>query len=234
MSVNPVVEVEALRFHYPGQRSHALALERFELAQGEHVLLEGASGSGKSTLLSLLAGVLLASSGSVRLLGEDWRGIAPAARDRRRAEHIGYVFQQFNLLGWMSAVDNVVLGCAFSNPRFERATEAGGSLEHAAREALDRMQLPASRWLAKGAALSVGEQQRVAAARALIGRPSLILADEPTSAMDETLRDTFIEALLDAATAAGCSLLVVSHDRALAERFARCERLNDRSAQGAG
>lgn len=229
MSEAPVVQVRSLRFSYPRQSSPVLEIDHFEVEAGERVLLEGESGRGKSTLLSLLAGVLLASSGSVRVLGVDWRDIAPAARDRRRADHLGYVFQQFNLLGWMTAIDNVMLGCAFSELRSGRAASESGSVERAAREALEAMQLPASRWQARGAELSVGEQQRVAAARALIGRPSLILADEPTSAMDERLRDTFIDALLDAVDKAGCSLLLVSHDRALAPRFARCERLNARS-----
>lgn len=233
MSEPLVIELEALRFGYAGQQSNAIELDRFEIAAGERVLLEGGSGSGKSTLLSLLAGVLLASSGSIRLLGCDWREIAPAARDRRRADHIGYVFQQFNLLGWMTAVDNVVLGCAFSESRTARALGDWGSLEEAAREALERMQLPASRWPARGAELSVGEQQRVAAARALIGRPALILADEPTSALDEPLRDAFIDALLAATDEAGCALLLVSHDRALEPCFARVVRLNARSGGSA-
>jgi putative ABC transport system ATP-binding protein len=233
MSGPPVIEVEALRFHYPREPANVLDLARFEIAAGERVLLAGGSGSGKSTLLSLLAGVLLASSGAVRLLGCDWREIAPAARDRRRTDHIGYVFQQFNLLGWMTAVDNVVLGCAFSESRTASAVGDWGSLEQAAREALETMQLPASRWQARGAELSVGEQQRVAAARALIGRPALILADEPTSALDEPLRDAFIEALLAATDGAGCALLLVSHDRALEPCFARCVRLNAHSAKAA-
>jgi len=233
MSGPPVIEVEALRFHYPRRAASVLELDRFEIAAGERILLAGGSGSGKSTLLSLLAGVLLASYGAVRLLGCDWREIAPATRDRRRADHIGYVFQQFNLLGWMTAIDNVVLGSAFSESRTARALGGWGSLERAAREALERMQLPASRWQTRGAELSVGEQQRVAAARALIGRPDLILADEPTSALDEPLRDAFIEALLAASDEAGCALLLVSHDRALEPCFARCVRLNTHSGGSA-
>jgi putative ABC transport system ATP-binding protein len=175
--------------------------------------------------------VLIASSGLVKLQDREWSSLNPTARDRHRADHIGYIFQQFNLLGWMNVIDNVILGCAFSPDRKARAIASAGGLERAAMNALEAMQLPASRWRSPGATLSVGEQQRVAAARALIGQPSVILADEPTSALDESLRDPFIGALIEAARQAGSALLLVSHDRALEGRFERRLRLG-RAAEG--
>jgi putative ABC transport system ATP-binding protein len=221
----PVLEVEALRFGYPDRPVTSLVAGRFSLAAGESVLLQGDSGSGKSTLLSLIAGVLLPSSGVVRVLGAEWQAMKAIARDRWRADHIGFVFQQFNLLAWLPALDNVELGCAFSSRRARRALESAGSLADAAAHWLDAMQLPRSRWHAPGGQLSIGEQQRVAAARALIGAPELVLADEPTSALDERLRDAFLDALLSACEKAGSALLVVSHDRALEARLPRIERL---------
>jgi len=221
----PVVEIEALRFGYRGRPGLDLVRPRFSLCAGESVLLQGESGSGKSTLLALIAGVLLPSSGMVRVLGAEWRAMGALARDRWRADHIGFVFQQFNLLGWLPAIDNVELGCAFSKRRTQRALASASSLAAAAAQWLDAMQLPRSRWHSPGAQLSIGEQQRVAAARALIGAPELVLADEPTSALDERLRDAFIEALLAACQHAGSALLIVSHDRALESRLPRVERL---------
>jgi putative ABC transport system ATP-binding protein len=221
----PVVDIEALRFGYRGRPDLNLVAERFSLSAGETVLLQGESGSGKSTLLSLIAGVLLPSSGVVRVLGADWRAMGALARDSWRADHIGFVFQQFNLLGWLPAIDNVELGCAFSTRRARRALASASSLAAAAAQWLEAMQLPRSRWHSPGAQLSIGEQQRVAAARALIGAPDLVLADEPTSALDERLRDAFLDALLAGCRQAGSALLIVSHDRALEARLPRVERL---------
>lgn len=216
---NPIAAVSGLRYSYPGRTDAALSLDRLEVRPGEALLLHGPSGCGKSTLLSLLAGILRAQAGAVRLLGVDWADIPAQGRDSRRADHIGYLFQQFNLLGWMSALDNVMLGCTFSRRRTAQARAHASDLRSAAASALELMQLPSARWSALGAHLSVGEQQRVAAARALIGSPELVLADEPTSALDETLRDRFIQNLLEASALTGSALLVVSHDRALAEHF---------------
>jgi putative ABC transport system ATP-binding protein len=227
----PVAAVSGLRYQYPGRKDAALSIERLDVRPSAATLLYGPSGCGKSTLLSLLAGILVAGSGTVQLLGIDWADIPARARDSRRADHIGYVFQQFNLLGWMSAIDNVMLGCTFSRRRATQAIAGHGDLRRAAAAALGLMQLPRSRWDAPGGQLSVGEQQRVAAARALIGSPELILADEPTSALDEALRDRFIHNLLEASALTGSALLVVSHDRALAEHFPSSLHLPDSSGQ---
>ncbi len=226
----PAVEVESLHFGYPGEVEMRLVTGRFTLAAGESVLLKGDSGSGKSTLLSLIAGVLLPRSGNVRVLGREWHRMRALERDRWRADHIGFVFQQFNLLGWLSAIDNVELGCAFSASRRARALQSARSMSEAAGDWLEAMQLPRSRWSSPGAQLSIGEQQRVAAARALIGAPELVLADEPTSALDERLRETFLEALLAGCRQAGSALMVVSHDSALEAWLPRVERLAELGA----
>lgn len=229
----PVLAIDSLRFGWQPGGDDLLVIDRLTVAAGDHVLLRGDSGCGKSSLLSLAAGVLLPGAGSVRLLGQDWRALPSGARDRRRADHIGLVFQQFNLLPYLSVLDNVLLPCRFSALRRRRAVAAAGDMAAGAGQLLEALQLDRSLWRRSAAALSVGQQQRVAAARALIGRPELILADEPTSALDEDRRDAFMALLMRACGDAGSALLFVSHDARLAPHFGRqidLPRLNRASA----
>lgn len=211
-----MVEVRGLRYAWPGSGHDTLAIDELRLARGRTLFLHGESGCGKSTLLALLAGVLVAQHGSVSLLGRDWATLPAAARDARRADHVGVIFQQFNLLPYLSVLDNVLLPCRFSRTRAARC--AGGPAA-AARVLLGRVSLPAALWARRADALSVGQQQRVAAARALIGAPELVLADEPTSALDAVRRDEFMALLLAACLDAGSTLVFVSHDERLAARF---------------
>jgi putative ABC transport system ATP-binding protein len=147
--------------------------------------------------------------------------LRPLARDRHRVDHVGYIFQQFNLLPFLTALDNVLLPCRFSAPRQAAAEQASGSLQSAAEHWLTGMGLDTSVWHRPAHTLSVGQQQRVAAARALIGQPDLVIADEPTSALDEDRRDIFLDLLLSACARAGSALVLVSHDRRIAARFGR-------------
>jgi len=216
-----MLEIEALRFAWPGAAADTLRIDSLQIAPGETLFLHGPSGAGKSTLLGLLAGVLEPSSGHVRLLGVDWSSISAAQRDARRAEHVGYIFQQFNLLPYLSVLDNVLLPTRFSMRRAERATQQAGSARAAAESLLARFGLDAALWPRAASMLSVGQQQRVAAARALIGRPELVIADEPTSALDTALRDGFMDLLLGECAATRSTLVFVSHDDRLAARFDR-------------
>jgi putative ABC transport system ATP-binding protein len=159
----------------------------------------------------------------VTVLGHDWAALPAGRRDGRRAEQIGFIFQQFNLLPYLSVLDNVLLPCRFSPPRAQRA----GALVPAAQALLERVGLAAAQWAAPAGTLSVGQQQRVAAARALIGAPPLVIADEPTSALDAALRDSFMDLLLGACRGAGSTLVFVSHDERLAGRFDRRVSLPD-------
>ena len=217
----PLLHLEGLRYRWPRTAHDCVAIESFRLFAGETLFLQGPSGCGKSTLLSLVAGVLIADSGQVALLGQDWRTLSSAARDRRRADHVGYIFQQFNLLPYLSVLDNVLLPCRFSAHRASRCLEPAAD----ARRLLEQVGLDASFWPRRAAELSVGQQQRVAAARALIGRPELVVADEPTSALDEALRESFMALLLQACAEAHSALLFVSHDARLAQRFDRRHEL---------
>jgi len=215
----PVLRFSGVRFRWPDAEQDVLQLDQLVLAAGERLLLQGTSGSGKSTLLSLAAGVLLPQAGQVQVLERCWNDLPMGQRDRRRADHIGYIFQQFNLLPYLSVLDNVVLPCRFSRLRWQRC-EAGGP-QAAAQRLLHALGLPQPLWTRPAMALSVGQQQRVAAARALIGRPELVIADEPTSALDEGHRDSFMALLLQECAQAGAALLFVSHDPRLAPHFTR-------------
>lgn len=221
MSPSPILQIKHLVFAHPGASRALLDIDHLSLDARERLFVRGPSGSGKSTLMSLMAGVLIARSGCVSLLGSDWAHVGALARDRHRADHVGYIFQQFNLLGWLSVMDNVTLPCRFSTRRRQRALAEANSIEDAAARWLQALDIAPSSWRVPAAQLSVGQQQRVAAARALIGLPELILADEPTSALDASLRDRFMQHLLEACDAAHSALVFVSHDDALARHFSR-------------
>ena len=214
----PALDLSGLRYRWPGAAADTLRLAALALLPGERVFLHGPSGCGKSTLLALAAGVLLPQAGQCALLSQPWAALGAGARDRRRADHVGYIFQQFNLLPYLTVIDNVRLPLRFSH---RRAAKAAASSPDAAAELLGQAGLPRALWQAPAATLSVGQQQRVAAARALIGAPEVVIADEPTSALDEALRQSFMALLLARCQAAGSALLFVSHDLRLAARFDR-------------
>jgi len=215
-----VLAAENLSFAWP-LSSFQIGITDLNVKSGEHWLLEGPSGSGKSTLLQLLGGVLLPQRGDVRILGQSWAALSAAQRDLRRADDVGFVFQQFNLVPYLSVLDNVLLPCQFSTRRREEA-ENGGTLVDEARRLLDALGLGDRDVQDRRAGrLSVGQQQRVAAARALIGRPSLVLADEPTSALDADNRDAFLKLLFSEARSANTAIVLVSHDTNLRPHFER-------------
>ncbi|MEO1659863.1 MAG: ATP-binding cassette domain-containing protein [Pseudomonadota bacterium] len=215
-----VVSVSGLRFAWAGQPA-ILDIESLTLDTGERLFLRGPSGSGKSTLLGLIAGVLETQHGQIQVLDQDMTMLSGSQRDRVRADHLGVIFQMFNLVPYLSVVQNVVLPCRFSRRRLAEAKAAGGAEAEALR-LLKRLGLKDEGLLNRTVTeLSVGQQQRVAAARALIGNPSLIIADEPTSALDADSRDRFIELLSEEAQKTGAALLFVSHDGALAPLFDR-------------
>ncbi|HEK1687222.1 TPA: ATP-binding cassette domain-containing protein [Pseudomonas putida] len=217
----PLIELHDLVFAWPGQQP-LLNIPQFRLEAGEALFLKGPSGSGKTTLLGLLGGVNLPDQGEVRLLGQNLAELGQGARDRFRVDHTGYIFQQFNLLPFLSVQENVELPCRFSRSRAERAAQRHGNIHQAAAQLLAHLGLGDPDLLARRAdTLSIGQQQRVAAARALIGQPELVIADEPTSALDADTREVFIRLLFDECRAAGSSLLFVSHDQSLAPLFDR-------------
>jgi putative ABC transport system ATP-binding protein len=190
------------------------------------MLLVGPSGSGKSTFLSLLCGILAPGGGRIEILGTDLGALSGPARDAFRAEHFGIIFQMFNLLPYGTVIDNVVLPLAFARARRDRVT-LGSTGETAARNLLERLGLEPELGGRAAATLSVGQQQRVAAARALIGAPEIIVADEPTSALDRDRQAAFLDVLFTQVKEVGGTLIMVSHDQGLAPRFDRVVRLED-------
>ncbi|THF63026.1 ABC transporter ATP-binding protein [Pseudothauera nasutitermitis] len=223
----PAVALRGLRFAWPGTPRPCLEIDAFELAAGERVFLHGPSGSGKTTLLSLIGGVLDPDAGHVAVHGQELGALHAGARDRFRADHIGFVFQLFNLIPYLSARDNILLPCRFSRARRARIAAAGGDPAAEAARLAARLDLQAALLDHPAAELSVGQQQRVAAARALIGRPPLVIADEPTSALDADRQRGFLDLLLAECAQAGAALLFVSHDGRLAEHFDRVVALGE-------
>jgi putative ABC transport system ATP-binding protein len=215
------VRLCGLRYRWPGAVADCLVIDALTIGAGERVFLRGPSGSGKTTLLSLVGGVALPQSGTVEVAGQALGALSAGARDRFRADHVGFVFQLFNLLPWLSARDNILLACRFSPQRRVRIAAAGGTPAAEAARLASRLDLAPMLLARPAAQLSVGQQQRVAAARALIGRPGLVVADEPTSALDADRQQAFIDLLLEECAATGSALLFVSHDQRLAAHFDR-------------
>ena len=225
MDTVPAVAMSGVRFSWPESYGFALFIDDFQVMGGEKLLLIGPSGTGKSTLLSLLCGILVPQQGAVRILDENLTTLSAPRRDRFRAENIGIIFQMFNLLPYGTVLDNVLLQLSFAPNRRVRTNKHGGPRQQALHllsalglDGVFTYGMPA-------ASLSVGQQQRVAAARALIGDPEIVLADEPTSALDAGSQETFLDLLFNQVDAVGATLVMVSHDERLATRFDRILRL---------
>lgn len=212
------VAVSGLRFGY-GAGADVVHVPEWRVEKGERVFLHGASGSGKTTLLGLLAGVLEPRAGEVRIGGTDLARLSSGARDRYRGARLGYIFQLFNLVPYLTARENILLPVRLHAERRKRVTASAEELAShlGIAELLDK----------KPGELSVGQQQRVAAARALIGAPELVIADEPTSSLDQDHRESFLRLLFDEVKAAGSTLVFVSHDRSLAPLFDRAVSMQE-------
>jgi len=191
---------------------------------GEKIFLHGPSGSGKTTLLGLLTGILKPSSGSLRVLGTSFHEISVLERDRFRAIHIGYIFQQLNLISYLNVLENILLSAWNSKERCKNSRFA--SSEDEARYLAARLEID-SKLDQYPNTLSLGQQQRVAVARALMGPPQLLIADEPTSALDDDRQNAFIKLLLESAKEFNVSVVFVSHNRKLAQFFDREVPLED-------
>jgi putative ABC transport system ATP-binding protein len=204
------VNISNLRFRWSKQHSFALTIDNWQIEEGQSVFLYGPSGSGKSTLLNLLSGVTCANSGKIEIFGNDLTTLSAKNRDVFRANNIGVIFQQFNLLPFLSGQQNIQLASVFKSKKVVRDINFENDIYH-------KLSLSEEILQRKAKTLSVGQQQRIAVARALIGKPKLIIADEPTSALDTELRDSFIRLLLENAT--DSSVIFVSHDKSLASVF---------------
>jgi putative ABC transport system ATP-binding protein len=216
------INLNNVHFAYPESPSiDVLNVNSWSVSPGEQVFIHGPSGEGKSTLLNLLSGMLTATTGEVMVLGERLDRMTERQRDRFRANHIGYIFQQFNLIPYIDAIDNIKLAYGFSgNQRHPGLVDEIKSL-------LSTFQIDRSDWHRPIGKLSIGQQQRIAIARALINKPKLLIADEPTSSLDQKNRDNFMSALVSLVSAQGITLLFVSHDMSLANYFGRIDALSE-------
>ena len=217
---DPALSISDLAFQFDAETGPILRIKSWQVDRGKQVFLQGASGSGKSSLLTLLAGLQLPTMGEVRVLGTTISNLSNHERDRFRALNIGVVFQQFNLIPYLSVMDNILLAAKFGE------TE-GSSVRQRATELLGRVNLKAELFERKSVDLSVGQQQRVAIVRALINYPALLLVDEPTSALDKANRDSFLTLLLEVLAENNCAMVFVSHDSDIGKHFSNRIELSE-------
>ena len=212
------LHLSELTHAWPGQ-APLIQIAQLTLPQGPHLFNQGPSGCGKCTLLSLLAGVQQVQLGGCQVLGQNLATLGPMQRDQLRGEHMGVIFQQFNLLPFLDVAANALLPTRLFASRAAAASQVWGSPQAQAQALAAGLGLPSSLWHQPVHQLSVGQQQRVAAVRALMGQPQLIIADEPTSALDDANQLEFLDLLLGTAEMQGASVVMVSHNARLADRF---------------
>lgn len=213
---SPAVRIDNLRFNWP-KSDFGLSLQQLVLPAGSHNFIYGPSGSGKTTFLNLISGVLKPSQGSILIGEHNLCQMSSAKRDRFRAAQMGVIFQQLNLIPFLTVRDNIRLPLSFARQNLS-SQEIDQRIEHL----MDSLQLAESLLHRQANQLSVGQQQRVALARSLINRPALLIADEPTSALDQDSRDAFIDLMQQIASESGSCVLFVSHDRSLEPHFSHC------------
>lgn len=214
------LNIRDILFKWKTSDNMLLSIPHLEVQRNKSIFLKGNSGSGKSTLLSLLAGIITPQSGEIKILGQSISMLDGKARDRFRADHIGYIFQMSNLIPYLNVIENVTLPCYFSKLRAQKVGNSESDYTHEAKRLLERVGLLDTHILNKKAnELSLGQQQRIAACRALIGSPELIIADEPTSSLDANTQFDFLNLLTEECAINKTTLIFVSHDERLASKF---------------
>ncbi len=222
------IELSGMRFAWRDDLEPVLMIDHLQIDQGERVFIVGPSGGGKSTLLSLFAGVVVPQQGKVKVNGYRLDALNGAERDRFRADNIGFIYQMFNLIPYLSVVENVTLPCRFSSRRKDRASSQSSGCQNEAMRLLNHLGMDEAAVVDQPVTeLSVGQQQRVAAARALIGTPEILIADEPTSSLDANRREAFIQLLFNECDRKDITIVFVSHDKGLENLFDRTIRLSD-------
>ena len=213
------LSISNLVFSYSASKTEpVLRIKKWELDAGDTVFIQGPSGSGKSTFLNILCGMLPVTQGEVSLFDTRLDQLNSRQRDQFRANNIGYVFQQFNLIHYLDVVDNVRLARQFSNTK-----TANG--EQDIEQLLSTLNIDSQHWYKPANNLSIGQQQRVAIARAFINQPKLLIVDEPTSSLDHKNRDDFMSLLMKKVDDTNATLIIVSHDQTLSSYFSRVESI---------
>ena len=218
-----IVKIESLRFQWSKNNNFKIFVPKLEVGRGKKVLFLGESGSGKTTLLSLICGFLEPLSGSISINDKIISDLTSTNKDKYRSDNIGIIFQQFNLLPYANVIDNIILPLYFSKQRSKKVENK----INAAMNLCDQLRLPESILNQKASNLSVGQQQRVAVARALIGSPSIIVADEPTSSLDTEAQELFLDLMFDQISKNSSTLLMVSHDKSLTNYFDQVIDINE-------
>ena len=221
MSLLEIAELKKSYLNPDGKRQFVVDIPAFQLAAKEQVALSGTSGSGKTTFLNLIAGIVPADEGSIRLDEVEITKLNEARRDQIRAQHLGYIFQTFNLLQGFNCLENVTLGMAFGGKVNKKHAE----------ELLERVGL-GDRMRHFPRQLSTGQQQRVAVARALANRPQLVLADEPTGNLDPDNAREALSLIRETCRETGAALLLVSHDQTVLSDFEVCNDLRELNHAG--
>ena len=228
MGASNCVQLSNIEFSWNNNQSNLLSIKSLVLNKAEKLFIHGPSGCGKSTLLNLIAGVLKPNQGEVRVLEKNIFTQKQNIRDQYRVDHMGIIFQQFNLIPYLNVYENISLPCLFSWRRREMLSIQKRSTYEETLRLLSALGLTDEEIILQNVTeLSTGQQQRVAAARALIGSPELIIADEPTSALDQDAKQGFLELLFEEADKSSSALLFVSHDLTLANLFDRSVSFND-------
>ena len=218
-----IIKIDTVKFYWSKKSNFKIFVPNLEIKKGEKVLLLGESGSGKTTILSLICGFLNPLSGNIFINGKTINQLSSKTKDEYRADNIGIIFQQFNLLPYANVVDNVLLPLYFSKVRSNNVPNKREKVT----ELFKQLRLPDDIIQFKASSLSMGQQQRVAVARALIGNPSLIIADEPTSSLDADAQKIFLDLMFEQISENNSTLLMVSHDRSLSGQFDRLVDINE-------
>lgn len=218
-----IIKIDTVKFYWSKKSNFKIFVPNLEIKKGEKVLLLGESGSGKTTILSLICGFLNPLSGNIFINGKTINQLSSKTKDEYRADNIGIIFQQFNLLPYANVVDNVLLPLYFSKVRSNNVPDKREKVI----ELFKQLRLPDDITQFRASSLSMGQQQRVAVARALIGNPSLIIADEPTSSLDADAQKIFLDLMFEQISENNSSLLMVSHDRSLSDQFDRLIDINE-------
>ncbi len=218
-----LVQINEMGFRWSKQQQEILSIDEFSIDRKQHVFIQGNSGSGKTTLLNLLCGINTCTRGSLSVLGNDLKTLSSQKRDLFRGNHLGVIFQQFNLLPFLSVKENIQLPCGFSEKKRQNIDDMSEEVSRL----LDALDLSSSLANTAITELSAGQQQRVAVCRALIGSPELIIADEPTSALDVKNRDRFLQLLFQEANNHDSTVVFVSHDPSIAHHFSKMIELSD-------
>ncbi len=207
-----MIKIDNLKFRYNNQETDTINIPSWHIKHEDIVFLSGHSGSGKSTLINILAGLLNPDHGTVGIDGTSIERLKPKLKNRFRANHIGLISQQFNLIPYLSVFENINLAHSFQNGK-------NADLTNDVKVLMDKLKLQPSLLYNRASELSIGQQQRVAIIRAMINKPKLLLADEPTSALDHQAKFSFIELLNSTAVKHQMTLLFISHDVTLKRYF---------------